>query len=232
MNCQRGLGIVGRRGVLATTRLCNARFPIGWRLYNAQMAARGSFSEKDIKEQHRFANMGQMVEVIRDTVPHLLQQNFPKEVISDNIKLRILPDTHPTIPMINGRVSYNTVVKLLQFTVTHVLLPTQSEILLLSARLCSEYQSEKEPPKFMVRWRTYSEDNRTQNSFPNSFSARSINFAPSQLAGSLGLMPHEFPVLTGIFEFEFNYDCSRIEIMTITDLEYLSKPIEEQIAGA
>lgn len=202
-------------------------------IVNASSHSRGKegFSDEEREEQNRFANMGEIVDIIRNSTPGLLQRNFPKEIISDAVKLRILPDSHPTIPDIHGRVSYNTVVRLLQFTVTHILLPPQSEIMILSARLCGEYKAGEAPPKFMIRWRTYSEENSPTNSFPSSFSARSINFAPSQLAGGLGLLPHEFPVLTGIFEFEFNYDCSLVDILTITDLEYLSKPVEESIAG-
>uniref|UniRef100_A0A060T8R7 ARAD1C38918p n=1 Tax=Blastobotrys adeninivorans TaxID=409370 RepID=A0A060T8R7_BLAAD len=186
--------------------------------------------EYDTKRQERLANLGDIVQDIEANVPKLLHSSFPRELLADGIVLKILPDTHPTIPEFVGKVPCNTVIKILQLTVSNLLLPPHSELMIMSSRLDPPYLvPDNSPPKLVIHWRTcsaYDSPTGDPPSFPSSFSYRSINFAPSQLARALQLLPHEYPILTGIFEFEFNDRCDSVKVITITDLEYLSRPAE------
>lgn len=179
-----------------------------------------------------------MIDTITDTVPQMLATTLPKEVLATDIVLKILPISHPHIPQIIGRTKYQTAIKLLQFFVTTMLLPPTSQLQILSARLTEDKVStDSNMSKFTVHWRTVSPDYGDEDSDLGSTSSRSngnersnypsswtSNLQVPKLARTLSLLPHEYPVLVGIFEFEFSLDCKTIATHVITDVEYLSKP--------
>lgn len=170
-----------------------------------------------------------MIDTITDTVPQMLSATLPKESLADDIVLRILPVSHPHIPAIIGRTKYQTTMKLLQFFVTTMLLPPTSQIQILSARVVEDSIHSgrfHDMSKFVVHWRTVSPEPNVPgydggDEFPGSWTA---NLQVPKLARTLSLLPNEYPVLVGIFEFEFSPDCQTIASHSITDLEYLSKP--------
>lgn len=175
-----------------------------------------------------------VIQTIEDYTPGLLNRAYPTEIISKNIQFRLFPYSIPQIPTIVGRVPYSTVVKVIQLGVKSILLPPGSELRILSSRLEgdvgngeTESKNSLNPVTFTVRWRTASQSPQSsENEFPSSFSY-GIN-----LARSLQLLPHEYPVLTGNFEFQFNESYTQITVFTITDLEYLSKPAQSPAIGA
>jgi hypothetical protein len=68
---------------------------------------------------------------------------------------------------------------------------------------------------------------REQKFYPHSWSSSLAALDPAELARRLGILPQEYPVLTGFFEFEFDESCNNVVIHTITDVEYLTKPTAE-----
>lgn len=171
-----------------------------------------------------------MIDSAKTHTPNLLTSPLPPAIISDQITLRLLPVSHPHLPAINGRGAYNATIRLLQFLVTNLLVSPQSTLLILSARLDSTGNSWNEadspPPKFIVHWRTCSPEIQSESYYPRSWSSSLAAMDPATLARTLGILPNEYPVLTGIFEYEFSYPCEEIIVHTITDLEYLTKPNE------
>ncbi|ANB11893.1 hypothetical protein AWJ20_120 [Sugiyamaella lignohabitans] len=231
----------------------------------------------------------------------MINSVLPKQILSNDITLNVLPDSHPHIPAVVGRVPYATTVKLLQFLVTTLLIPPSSKLMILSARTDSHpsifrysyyraHDTAKEPqkdeqhsrptttdpdqeaghhghhhhrltqsqavksrlssglpPRFIVYWRTVSpedyemktrtssssKDEDTTEYFPYSWSSSLTKEVDAlKIARSLGILPHEYPVLTGIFEFDFDDTCTSIITHTITDLEYLTKPTSECVNPA
>jgi hypothetical protein len=95
------------------------------------------------------------------------------------------------------------------------------------------------PVRFVMHWRTvspeyYEEPASSEKSeyFPYSWSSSLAEIEPGKLARKLGILPHEYPVLTGIFEFDFDHDYQMIVTHTITDLEYLTKPAADEARSA
>lgn len=168
----------------------------------------------------------------------MLQTPLPSSIISDGVMLRILPVTHPHLPSVSGRTPYNTSIRLLQFLVTNLLVSPKSTLLVLSARLDSTNSSWKEtdelPPKFIVHWRTCSPEIQSGSYYPHSWSSSLAAMDPATLARTLGILPHEYPVLTGIFEFEFDITCKEVRVHTINNLEYITKPtiMDQEITPA
>jgi Mitochondrial protein up-regulated during meiosis len=162
----------------------------------------------------------------------MLHTPLPASIISDNITLQILPVTHPHLPSVSGRTTYNTTIKLLQFLVTNLLISPESTLLILSARLDSTNKSWNEsdemPPKFLIHWRTCSPEIQSGSYYPHSWSSSLASMDPATLARTLGILSHEYPVLTGIFEFEFDPACKAIVVHTINNLEYLTKQTEAE----
>lgn len=180
----------------------------------------------------------------------MLTRSLPHDIIGKDITLNILPDSHPHVPAVVGRVPYVGMVKLLQLSVTSLLVPPDAKLSILRARLdpvraprrYSYYHenhvvpplSDEEglPPRFVVHWRTCSPESEpqaaaSQNFYPHSWSSSLASLDPKELARRLGILPHEYPVLTGFFEFEFDESCNNVVIHTITDVEYLTKPTAE-----
>lgn len=190
------------------------------------------------------ANRSLVIDTIHLSTPRLLHEPYPDSLILPNITLHMLPDSHIHLPTVTGKHPYKTTVKLMQFLVTTLLVSSSSSLVIISSRLDhSAHQSPRRhphnhirhhsdqlqepvlnnetPPRLIVRWRTVSD------SKPEPFSPTHINYSWSSTLTkidprNLGILPNEYPVLTGIFEFEFDEDCSGILVHTITDVEYLT----------
>ncbi|CAN6615642.1 hypothetical protein TRVA0_006S01706 [Trichomonascus vanleenenianus] len=195
---------------------------------NDMLVHSGRSGTQRMQNQTRLANLGDVIDKIKLTMPDILHSQFPREIISDDITLRILPETHPNIPSFHGRVTATSAIKVLQLFASTVLLPPGgSQVAILSSRLSYRFTAENSvkdaPPNFFIRWRTCnSADSSSVNSYPSSFSSRGT----SQLSRMLQLLPHEYPVLTGILEFQFNHQCTEVTVLTLNDLEYISRPVD------
>lgn len=80
----------------------------------------------DKKEQEKLSNLGAMIDDLRELVPQLLTESFPKEMVLSEVLLRICPShrdiLNSYLPTIKGRVSYYATCKALQLFFTSLVL--------------------------------------------------------------------------------------------------------------
>lgn len=91
-------------------------------------------------EQERKANLGKILELLKELVPNILVKALPKEIISKDIMLRICPthfeELNAYIPVLKGHVSYYATSKALQLILTSVVLNPKVKLHIQSVRVC------------------------------------------------------------------------------------------------
>ncbi|OUT21643.1 hypothetical protein CAS74_003764 [Pichia kudriavzevii] len=84
--------------------------------------------EVDTEYLRRKANLGSMVQILQVKVPKMLNKLPPKEIISKNITLRVLPNQFPNLPQFKGYLLYSTALKAIQKLLSMFYLNPDSEI--------------------------------------------------------------------------------------------------------
>lgn len=123
----------------------------------------------DPEEQQRKANLGSMIETLKDLIPNILTKSLPKSIISKDIYLRICP-THTQelnmyVPVLKGHVPYYTTCKTLQFILTSIILNPKVKLHIQSIKASKNNGDQNLDPqalfpdttKIHVRWVTCSE---------------------------------------------------------------------------
>lgn len=128
-----------------------------------------SSRDTDPEEQQRKANLGSMIETLKDLIPNILTKSLPKSIISKDIYLRVCP-THTQelnmyVPVLKGHVPYYTTCKTLQFILTSIILNPKVKLHIQSIKASTKNGDQNLEPqalfpdttKIHVRWVTCSE---------------------------------------------------------------------------
>lgn len=144
-----------------------------------------------------------------------------------NITFQLFPETH--MFKVHGSTAYATLQKMIQISVCSFLVPKNSKLDVVSMRITEA--KEVEDKRLHVQWRTYQPETMTprQQAGLGEYSSRGTFSEPGRLISSLGLMPHEYPVLAGSFEFGFDPQCQHILLHILRNVEYMSKPDSQLI---
>lgn len=188
----------------------SARLP-GLRLYTTEP-----------EKNERLANLGSTIRVLQDNIPLLLTKNLPYEIIHPDICFSIFPETHGI--QVKGFKTYNAMVKVLQIATRSLLLPNRSQLMILAMYM----NKDDEDPRLQVNWRSISPERATPQPIDPFSNPLSI-FQPGQIIKSLGMMPDEYPIIAGSFEFQFSRECDKIIYHCIRDVEYLHRPSADPV---
>lgn len=131
---------------------------------------------------------------------------------------------------VHGSTAYKTTQKMIQLGVIPWLIPFGSKLCIINSRLTD--QPEIEDRRLWIHWRSVlPESPQSRGSgahgLRNGLGIKSLE--PGRLIESLGLLPQEYPVLAGSFEFGFDSDCERILLHVLRNVEYMTKPDEHLI---
>lgn len=161
------------------------------------------------------ANLGSTIRAIDGALPHLLQRSMPAAVVGRHIALHVLPEQLGLA--FHGAVAYRAVQALAQAAITPWLLPRGTQLCALHAELSRAQQICDR--RYTTHWVSV---------LPY---ARRVYkpIAPGRLIESLGLAPHEYPVLAGTFEFAFTSDGALIREHVVRNVEYMAKPAEPSV---
>lgn len=81
----------------------------------------------------RHANLGTMTEYLtKKGVPNFLQEPFEDSIIDKNIKLRLLPTTHPYFPVLSGKTKYKASINAIRLLTNKLILTRRSQLLITS----------------------------------------------------------------------------------------------------
>lgn len=115
----------------------------------------------DPEEQEKKANLGAMVDGLRQLVPRMVHETLPKHLILPDIMLRICPSHFEQInaflPNIKGHVSYYATCKALQLFMTSVVVNPNVQLHIQNMRTstASDFSCVyPESQKIFVRWTT------------------------------------------------------------------------------
>lgn len=82
----------------------------------------------------RHANLGQVTEYLtKEGVPNILQKNLDDEYLNDDIKLRLLPTTHPYFPVLSGKSKYKASMNAIRLLTNKLILTRKSQVRITSA---------------------------------------------------------------------------------------------------
>jgi len=168
--------------------------------------------------QTKLANLGAVVRGIEAATPRLLQETMPRHLVHPHICFAVFPETYSL--HVNGQAAYTTLQKMIQLGVSPWLIPSGSQLTILSSRL-SEAR-ELTDRRLQVHWRSV----LPEQTGP---APSGLSLQPGSLIRSLALLPHEYPVLAGSFEFGFDSECERIILHVLRNVEYMAKPDSEPI---
>lgn len=178
--------------------------------------------------QTKLANLGSIVRCLERAVPHLLQQTIPPHIVHSNITFELFPETR--MLRIHGVTAYKTAHKMIQLGVIPWLIPSGSKLCIISSKLSD--QPVIEDRRLWIHWRSISPENlrfRDSEKFGSGTGFGIKSLEPGRLIDSLGLLPREFPVLAGSFEFGFDSNCEKIILHILRNVEYMTKPDEHLI---
>lgn len=93
-----------------------------------QHISRDPKKEINSDKQNRTANLGSMVDSIRERIPNILHKSLPSEMLDNDVMLAICPISHPFIPLLKGQLSYFTACKTLQLIMNHFVLNSKTNL--------------------------------------------------------------------------------------------------------
>lgn len=176
-----------------------------------------------IPNQERLSNFGQLLRVLDKSIPHLLQTPLPAKYIHPGIVFEIFPETKAL--QFSGHTTYTAAIRLLQLAVTTLLVPHNSELVVVSMRVDEQYP-EMPDRHIFVNWRSISPER------PKPPPSSSHVFQPGHLIQSLGLLPDEYPVLAGSFEFGLDSNAEHIRLHILRNVEYMARPDSPMLTDA
>lgn len=112
----------------------------------------------------RNANLGEMTEYLRlEAVPQMLNRSIDAERLDAEVKLRLLPTTHPYLPAIQGVNKYKHSMNAIALVIRNFVLNERCVLhvtnvhTLAGGKTCSRYNTVTDADKVVVHWRTCAE---------------------------------------------------------------------------
>ena len=135
---------------------------------------------------YKLPNFGSTVRAIDTVLPHLLHKTMPEHLVHKNITFNLLPEQHNL--SFHGSRVYHTIQVLLQVAITPWLLPTGTQLSILSRRTTED--KEISDRKYIVNWRSVLPEGTPTNDDPCD--QHSNPATPGHL-GHLGSLGHLGP---------------------------------------
>lgn len=161
------------------------------------------------------ANLGSTIRAIDAALPSLLRKCMPSHIVDPNIALRVLPEQLHLV--FRGAIAYRAMQAVVHAGVTPWLLPRGTTLCALRTDVSREKNASDR--RYEMHWISV---------LPTARPPRST-LPGRPLISHLGLLPEEYPVLMGSFEFAFTLDCLRIAEHTVRNVEYIPKPVEPSV---
>ncbi|CAD1813680.1 unnamed protein product [Candida parapsilosis] len=204
-------------------------------------------------------NLSNLIDKLKTQIPNILEHNLSKDLISNNIYLRICPSQFDEnyLPKLHGTITYNSACKAITLFITSIILSPQVKLHISSIKT-----SKKPDPQCMfdtttkvyVRWSTCMPNcehlgvQSTSNahfgshkwSHEDTKKLMGTNVSLSGLIGKLtgavmGVSKEKQKdlerVICGVFIFELNEDCNQIVVHTIENMNIIER-FEEEPANA
>lgn len=169
-------------------------------------------SDQDLLE--RKVNLGATIDVLTESIPHMLRHPIPNSITHNNIRLELLPESYAID--VRGYRAYYASVKLIGLMATTLLVPRDTQLFILSKTVIPGQLPED--TKFFVTWRSVI-PNRVEKA-----ESWTDNLTPGRIIQTLRLMPDEYPLLAGSFEFRFNSAGDKVLLHIVRNVEYLARP--------
>lgn len=191
----------------------------------------------------RHSNLGKITTyLVTEGVPKLLQRPLSNDYLDEHIKLRLLPSTHPYLPVLHGKSKYRASMNAVRLLATKFVLQDKARlkvdnVITMMKDQKTKYNCITPNDKLVIKWQSCNEQEGEDggNCEENSATEKVHNVRevePSSLVIDHILNPtknkltsevshtRQFPRLVrGIFIFEFNQDNSSILVHTIDSVE-------------
>lgn len=134
--------------------------------------ADSDYEDPDQNEQRKKANLGSIIEDLKELVPNIVNKSISKDLISSEVLLRICPthfaEFNAYLPNIKGHVSYYTTCKTLQLILTSIVVNPKVKLHIQSVRTSKgtgSFNDDKpdyrcvfpDSTKIFLRWSTCAE---------------------------------------------------------------------------
>ncbi|SCV02173.1 LAMI_0G16556g1_1 [Lachancea mirantina] len=113
------------------------------------------------RKPDRHANLGAIAEyLIERAVPRMLQESVKDDLLDENIRLRLLPTTHPYIPTIHGVTKYKHSLNAIRLIIRNFMLNERCALHVTNSesfpreRLCEVYNTCTSMDKLVVHWQS------------------------------------------------------------------------------
>ncbi|KAI5968567.1 hypothetical protein CANMA_002312 [Candida margitis] len=208
-------------------------------------------SPEDKLDLERKMNLSNLIEKLKSQIPNILEHNLSKEIISNNIYLRICPSQFDEnyLPKLHGTIAYNSACKAITLFITSIILSPQVKLHISSIKT-----SRKQDPQCMfstsmkvyVRWSTCRPNcehlgvQSTSNAHFGSHKwspedTKKLMGANVTLSGLIGKLTGAVMgvnkekqkdlerVISGLFIFELNDNCDEILVHTVENMDIIER---------
>ncbi|CAR26367.1 hypothetical protein ZYGR_0H01760 [Zygosaccharomyces rouxii] len=193
----------------------------------------------------RHSNLGHITTYLTtDGVPNLLQRPLLNEYLDAHITLRLLPTTHPYIPVLQGQGKYRASMNAIRLLATKFVLQDKAKlkidkVITLLREEKTNYNCITSNDKLVIKWQSCNESDGSDKSVDSSGKdvelgqVRNVgevdtsspvfnhilNPTKNKLTSEIDYTRQPPRFVRGIFIFEFNEDNSRILVHTIDSVE-------------
>lgn len=190
----------------------------------------------------RHSNLGHITTYLTtDGVPNLLQRPLLNEYLDAHITLRLLPTTHPYIPVLQGKGKYRASMNAIRLLATKFVLQDKAKlkidkVITILREEKTNYNCITSNDKLVIKWQSCNEGDgnlgscekdvklgRIRNVGEVDTSSPVINHilnpTKNELTSEIDYTRQVPRLVRGIFIFEFNQDNSSILVHTIDNVE-------------
>lgn len=192
----------------------------------------------------RHLNLGRITAYLtEDGVPNLLDRPFPNEYLDPHISLRLLPTTHPYIPILQGKGKYRASMNAIRLLSTKFVLQDKAslkvdKVITIGRGEKTNYNCITSNDKLVIKWESCNEAEGNADSCgkddvnlgrirnlgevdtSSPVISHILNPTKHEFTNEIDSMRRQLPRLVrGIFIFEFNEDNSSILVHSIDNVE-------------
>lgn len=179
----------------------------------------------------RRANLGSMIESLKDNVPHMLTHLLPHEIISPNIILRLLPTQLPNLPPLKGYTVYASTLKTLQQGLHMFYLHPKSKISITHMSVIEPTGSlscEEVIDNSIKNTEVAAEPNlNIQHQKVSNYTTKIKMLWKTSRPEGTPAVDGQNKILSGVFVFELDAENEKIYVFTIDNVELMDSKEEE-----
>ncbi|GCE97327.1 hypothetical protein ZYGM_004882 [Zygosaccharomyces mellis] len=190
----------------------------------------------------RHSNLGHITTYLTaEGVPNLLQRSLLNEYLDDHISLRLLPTTHPYIPVLQGKGKYRASMNAVRLLATKFVLQDKAKlkidkVITVLRGEKTNYNCITSNDKLVIKWRSCEEGDGSVGTCEKDVNlgkvrnvgevdtsspiiSHILNPTKHELTSEIDYTQQLLRLIRGIFIFEFNEDNSCILVHTIDNVE-------------